>query len=165
MLKNLIILAAIFSFSPNFALAQAQEPCQGTYCRELDELAIDLEAERLIFIITGTRNFSLRATELMLPPVQRGLVTFAQIEQALRRMNTGIHLFAVHKRMLENTPNTRSICVSALPGQPATDYYIFVSAEGPQAAQRHATSLQIASPQENLQNLATVGILTVCTSS
>jgi hypothetical protein len=101
----------------------------------------------------------------MYPIVNGNQASFAQIEAGLRRMNTGVHLFAVHKSHLQRTGQDRDLCVQALSGKPATDYYLFISGQGPEVARQHMAELGITSREENLILLQNVGVLTLCQGS
>lgn len=149
------------------AAATEQDRQEAARTEAHDRFAMALEAERLHVLLARALGLPTPSMldVLYLPMVayvldQANQASFADIERALRRTNSGIHLFAVHESLNTN-PRAR---VAALPGRPATSHWVFMSNEGPDVARIHRRDNRIGSDEENLRLLETAGIRMRATS-
>lgn len=129
---------------------------------QIDQFAIELEALRLRVLLARSLGhltpplFTLIYEQLfdfVLNPQNNA--SLSDVERSLRRINSGIFLFAVHKLFITDT----HITIYPLPGKPATQYWLFLSVEGPDMALTDRTDFAVGSDEENLRLLDTVGIL------
>ncbi len=155
MVYSLLVTLFVFA-SPG----HAQQPAA------LDNLVVHLEQVRLLNA-TGIQplpgGFAGYFFDKAMPFMAENKVTPRQLEEGLRKWNTGMHLLAVPKKFAgEAKINGHLICaVPMFPGG-SRDHWIFLSGSGPAKAKQHRESFEIESIEENLKKLETVGMLGVC---
>ncbi len=85
-----------------------------------------------------------------------------QLEEGLRKWNTGIHLLALDKKFVSAPVDGRPLCPIPMFAGGGRERWIFLSGSGPAAAEQHRRKFEIESTEQNLKNLETVGMLSLC---
>ena len=166
-----LILAGSFFLTAGFSKRAYADPSgsrdEAARVEELDRFAMRLEAARLqVLFARATGQPAPPLMIVLFPPMvayvrnPANQASFADIERALRRTNSGIHLFAVHESRMTDT----RLRVTPLPGRPPTSHWLFMSNQGPEAARTHRRENGIGSDEENLRLLETVGVLSAVTA-
>ena len=89
---------------------------------------------------------------------------FSDIERALRKANTGMHLLAAPaKAAPQTTGDGRALCIKPLKGNaPSAPFWIYLVGNGPVAAEQQKAKFEITDDAANLENLKQTGVLTLC---
>lgn len=148
----------------SFGSLAASEPVD-----DLDRIVIQLEQDRLMRD-SGFERSSIRFPthffQSVIPVLRNERLTARDLEERLRKWNTGMHLLAIKKDLLEQVFHQQTICVLPV-GDPAVapEYWLFMYDGRPDRAAVLMQEFHIPSSAINRARLHTAGVVSFCQES
>ena len=148
----------------------AQEPVVRELPDVLDQVVIQLEQDSLLDaagLEPQARGFAEHFFTAVVPILKVQKLTARDLEERLRRWNTGMHLLAVPREMAERMFKGWAVCITPFGDTPTPNptYWLFLSRGGPEQASRYRSQFGIPNESVNRARLHDAGLLFLCQES